>query len=79
MKMFKKLLRQIPEARYYLAIVIIIGSIVGSLIIWQDYKLSYVVSGIFLDSRHMQQIWYPLLLLLTIILMRAVLPSFNLP
>ncbi|GLV56802.1 thiol reductant ABC exporter subunit CydD [Dictyobacter sp. S3.2.2.5] len=75
--MFKKLLRQIPEARYYLAIIILIGSVAGSLIIWQDYNLSYVVSGVFLDSQHMQQVWSPMLLLLTIILIRALLTWGN--
>ncbi|GAC1466260.1 MAG: hypothetical protein NVS2B12_29590 [Ktedonobacteraceae bacterium] len=73
MKFVKRLLRQVPEARSCLVITILVGTVSGSLIVFQARYLSQIITSVFLLSQVLGQVWHLFLLLLFIILVRALL------
>lgn len=73
MKFDKRFLRQVPGVRGYLAVTILVGTVLGVLIVIQAYYLSSIINGAFLVSQTLSQMWRPMLILLGVILTRALL------
>ena len=73
MKAGMRFLRQVPGARLYLIITVILGTLLGALTIFQALYLSQIVSGVFLRRQTLQQVWGLLLLLVSIIALRGLL------
>lgn len=77
MKIGMRLLRQIPEARLFLIITVILGTFLGILVVFQAFSLSQIINGVFLHSQTLGQVWSWLLLLISIIVFRALLSWGN--
>jgi ATP-binding cassette subfamily C protein CydD len=77
MKIGMRFLRQLPEARLFLIITVMMGTFLGILIVFQAFSLSLIINGVFLHSQTLQQVWSWLLLLIGIIVLRALLSWGN--
>jgi thiol reductant ABC exporter CydD subunit len=77
MKFGMRFLRHIPEARMYLIITVVLGTLLGVLIIFQAFYLSQIVSGVFLRGQALQQVWGLLLVFIGIIALRGLLAWGN--
>jgi ATP-binding cassette, subfamily C, bacterial CydD len=72
-----KFLQKIPEARTYLVITVLFGTLLGGLVILQAFSLSQIISGVFLRSQTLQQMWSLMLLLIGVITLRGLLSWGN--
>ena len=77
MKIGMRFLRQLPEARLFLIITVMLGTFLGILIVFQAFSLSLIINGVFLHSQTLQQVWSWLFLLVGIIVLRALLSWGN--
>ncbi len=77
MKLGMRFLRQIPGARIYLIITVVLGNLLGGLVIFQALFLSQIVNGVFLRRQTLQQVWGLLLVLIGVIALRGLLSWGN--
>jgi ATP-binding cassette subfamily C protein CydD len=59
--------------RTYLAITVIVGTLLGALVVVQAFYLSQIINGVFLRSQTLAQVWDAMLVLIGIIGLRALL------
>ncbi len=77
MKFGMRFLHQIPEARLYLIITVICGTLLGVLVVFQAFYLSQIINGVFLRSQTLQQVESLMVLLISIIVLRGLLSWGN--
>ena len=71
MQVARRFFRYVPRIRLYLALNVIIGSILGVLVLFQALYLSQIITNVFLSSQSLSQVWPLLLALLITLLLRA--------
>ena len=67
----KRLLGEAKKVRFYLALTVSLGLTTGLLIVLQAANLASIINKVFLMNQTLAQVWYSLLLLLAVILLRA--------
>ena len=72
-----RFLRQIPQARLYLVITVIFGTLLGGLVVFQASYLSQIINGVFLRSQTLKQVESLLLFLIGIIALRGLVSWGN--
>jgi ATP-binding cassette subfamily C protein CydD len=71
MRLDRRLIHQSWSARLHLVLTIVLGALVGLILVLQALLISRIVTGVFLESRTLSQVWPQLLQLLALSLMRA--------
>ncbi|MBV9259659.1 MAG: thiol reductant ABC exporter subunit CydD, partial [Ktedonobacteraceae bacterium] len=77
MKFGLRFLRQIPEARVYLIVTVISGTLLAVLVVFQAFYLSQIINGVFLRSQTLKQVEGWLILLAGVIALRGLLSWGN--
>ncbi|MBV9613921.1 MAG: thiol reductant ABC exporter subunit CydD, partial [Ktedonobacteraceae bacterium] len=77
MKFGLRFLRQIPEARVYLIVTVISGTLLAVLVVFQAFYLSQIINGVFLRSQTLKQVESRLILLAGVIALRGLLSWGN--
>jgi len=73
MKFDKRLLAQLNNVRIFFGFTILCGFVIGILTMAQAYTLSQIIAQVFLQHATLDRVWNAMLVLLSIIIVRAIL------
>jgi len=73
MKFDKRLLAQLNNVRIFFVFTILCGFVIGILTMAQAYTLSQIIAQVFLQHATLDRVWNAMLVLLSIIIVRAIL------